>query len=1615
MENATAPSCFAITSFNLIVVEEPEVTIPAVNLSQCGDFTGTQAFDLTVNNAVSLGVPDAAGTVLSYHTSLADADTNANAITDPANYIPTAATQTIYIRLENTGDSTCFGTTSFLLNIFDVEAIQPPDLSLCAQTGGTGQTLWDLTQQDAVVLGPNQDVTTHNTSYHNSNANATANTNAIPDPANYTNMATPEEIWVRVENATAPSCFAITSFNLIVVEQPEVTIPAVDLSQCGDFTGTQPFDLTLNDLTSLGVPDAAGTILTYHNDPTDANTGSNPIANPTLYLASSNPETIYIRLENAGDNSCFITESFVVGSFDVEAIAPSDIESCDDGSGNGTAAFDLTSISAEALGSNQTLATHNISFHLSLADADANVNPIPNPSSYVNLTSPQDIFIRIENQLNPNCYAVTSFQIIVSNSDPINLNIDPLVACDDDNDGFFNNFDLTTLDDIITIGNTDIVISYHLTLADAINNVGVLASPYSNVVQDQQELFFRALDTNNGCEQFGSFFIQVVPSPLLTPIQDPLVGCDDDFDGVLAFDLTEVEAEALGTLDPANLIITYHTSLLGAQTDTDLVPIPTAFQNTSSPQSIWIKVVDTSNNSLCFDIQEFQIIVEALPTITNPEPLEVCDDDTGGDLSDEIATFDLNDAIDEITLGNNELNVQFFETEDDLLNNNPINPIDAYVNTTNPQTLEILVTASTNGCSIRTTITLAVNPVPSLAPVLDPIEICDPDNDGFAEFDLQDIIEDILNNEPEVSITFHLTAADAELGVNPIDTSLPFGTSNNDTQTIYVRATNTGPNGNDGTECFDTRPLDLIVVPSPEIENLIDLSRCDDDTPNGFASFDLTINTPEAIGTQNDTQVTYHETQADAEAGTNAIAVPTNYTNITNPQTIYVRIEDLVTGCVDLFDSIGDPNNTFTLTVEALPVVFTPTALEICDDDYNQDPFPQTVFDLTVKEPEIVGQTVVPANLVFTYFESQDDLDNGVAITDHTAYTNTAQPQTIFIAVQDTDTQNSCTTTVLLTINVLPLPSPSTTDPDVLRLTGCDDDNDGVAIDPFDLTFSGNFIAGSENVLLSYYLNEDGAINEDPADLIADPTAYVNDPALNETDQNGLPTNVQIIYVRVDNDVAGNFCFVIVPFELVVLPNPELNPEGDPFAYTLCADDETSPENATLFSTQDITNNLWDLTDGASNIIIPLLDPNTTPVQNIEDFVVTYHTSEQDAEDGINAISPGYIASNGEILFIRVTNIDSQCFNTNNIAQVQIIIEPRPNIAADNPDELVVCADDFQQGIATIDLTLYDDLINPGAPNNTQVLYYEGQTNYDNGVFITDPVNYTTIQTPTTIIAEVINTLTGCESSRTLVFDIIVNPIFGDISGFDGVILCVDASGNAIFNEISPPVIDTGLSEAEFSFEWALDGVPLPDTTPSITPTLPGLYTVVVTHLLTGCQANSSANVIPNQAINFNVDVVTTAFSSTHAAEVNTITGNGDFEFRIDDGPWIQLQPGQTTLLFTNLTPGMHTITGRDQGGCGEVSIEFMFIDYPPFFTPNQDGFNDTWNISTLSGDEQATVYIFDRYGKLLKQISPRGEGWDGTYNGKAMPSQDYWFRVEFTEPTTGAKSEFKAHFTLKR
>ncbi len=157
---------------------------------------------------------------------------------------------------------------------------------------------------------------------------------------------------------------------------------------------------------------------------------------------------------------------------------------------------------------------------------------------------------------------------------------------------------------------------------------------------------------------------------------------------------------------------------------------------------------------------------------------------------------------------------------------------------------------------------------------------------------------------------------------------------------------------------------------------------------------------------------------------------------------------------------------------------------------------------------------------------------------------------------------------------------------------------------------------------------------------------------------------------------------------------------------------------------------------------------------------------------------------------------------------------------------------------------------------------------------------------------------------------------------------------------------------------------------------------------------------------------VTNAFSENQIITV-TVEGYGTYQYSLDDGP------RQDSPIFENVSLGEHIITVWDtEGGldysCDPLIIdEVQTIDYPHYFTPNGDGIHDYWNIVGLEGQPTAKIYIFDRHGKLIKQISSQSEGWDGTYNGQQMFSTDYWFTVDYSEQ--GAMKKFRAHFALKR
>jgi gliding motility-associated-like protein len=141
-----------------------------------------------------------------------------------------------------------------------------------------------------------------------------------------------------------------------------------------------------------------------------------------------------------------------------------------------------------------------------------------------------------------------------------------------------------------------------------------------------------------------------------------------------------------------------------------------------------------------------------------------------------------------------------------------------------------------------------------------------------------------------------------------------------------------------------------------------------------------------------------------------------------------------------------------------------------------------------------------------------------------------------------------------------------------------------------------------------------------------------------------------------------------------------------------------------------------------------------------------------------------------------------------------------------------------------------------------------------------------------------------------------------------------------------------------------------------------------------------------------------------NSVELIPPTTGGPYEYSLDGIKY------QVSNVFAGLSIGNYTAYIRNTATCDFSIFEVTLLDYPLFFTPNGDGLNDTWKIENLSLFPEAIVSIFDRYGKLLSQINTLKNSWDGKYNDLKMPSDDYWFSINF-----GGGKIIKGHFTLKR
>lgn len=192
-------------------------------------------------------------------------------------------------------------------------------------------------------------------------------------------------------------------------------------------------------------------------------------------------------------------------------------------------------------------------------------------------------------------------------------------------------------------------------------------------------------------------------------------------------------------------------------------------------------------------------------------------------------------------------------------------------------------------------------------------------------------------------------------------------------------------------------------------------------------------------------------------------------------------------------------------------------------------------------------------------------------------------------------------------------------------------------------------------------------------------------------------------------------------------------------------------------------------------------------------------------------------------------------------------------------------------------------------------------------------------------------------------------------------------------------------------------------TTSQINVNQAGNYSVTITDS-NNCKGIQNFQVTPSAPAS-NIDAIIEEFSDNNTVLVTYQDNGGDYEFSIDNSTF------QDSPQFNFVAPGEYTITIRDKNGCMPNATKNIFVlDYPKFFTPNNDGINDFWTIKNMDKRAIASIAIFNRFGKLITILNKNNPFWDGKYRNELLPSDDFWFILTFFNGKT-----LKTHFSLKR
>uniref|UniRef100_UPI0040494C18 T9SS type B sorting domain-containing protein n=1 Tax=Flavobacterium sp. TaxID=239 RepID=UPI0040494C18 len=440
-------------------------------------------------------------------------------------------------------------------------------------------------------------------------------------------------------------------------------------------------------------------------------------------------------------------------------------------------------------------------------------------------------------------------------------------------------------------------------------------------------------------------------------------------------------------------------------------------------------------------------------------------------------------------------------------------------------------------------------------------------------------------------------------------------------------------------------------------------------------------------------------------------------------------------------------------------------------------------------------------------------------------------------------------------------------------------------------------------------------------------------------------------------------CFIIKPIEVIFNSLP-------PFQVFACDD---TPDGIYSFDTTNLELNLL---NGLTGFNLSYTDENNIPLSS--------------------PLPNPFVTSAQTVTVTLISNTGSTCvFDTT----IQFIISDIPQAFPIPSNLLTLCnQNDPSQVIefAAFDTTTFESTI-LGTQSGLFLEYYD-----ENNARLPSPLpNPFTTQSQNITVKVINSNNLNCFTSAVIPFQVLSLPSI-ELNG-EELYVCNNLPNYYV--NLNAGLINSNPSQIlNFNYQWYLNNTIIAgETDYFLQVNEAGNYTVSVTNA-NNCENRRTIIVNASEIATIN-NVVVNDFSENNTLIVDA-TGVGTYLYSLDNITY------QSSNIFNNLTPGIYDVYVKDERNCGISTKEINVLGAPKFFSPNGDNYNDFWNINGVDAvlNAKTKIRIFDRYGKLLAQINPLGQGWNGVFNNRQLPADDYWYTVELNNGRI-----VKGHFSLIR